>query len=267
MKKTLRIAALFIALTLLTGVFSSIALADGETPVVTSATADPQYTAEADVLKDLGLFQGRNSGYELEKAATRAEAATMLVRLLGLEEEVEAGEYEHPFTDVPAWADNVVGYMYEEGLTKGVSATKFAANSPCEAKMYVTFVLRALGYDEADEDFAYNSAVTDAIFLNVIDGGLALGLLEKTFLRGDMVMISFAALTANVKVEEGEDDMTLLDKLVEEGAVDAEKAEANEDALNDYAEYRENWTPEVDDADDVDDEEDDDDADDEGDDE
>ena len=35
----------------------------------------------ADRLSDLGLFQGTGDGYELDRAPTRAEAATMLVRL------------------------------------------------------------------------------------------------------------------------------------------------------------------------------------------
>lgn len=37
----------------------------------------------ADRLSDLGLFQGTGNGYQLDRAPTRAEAATMLVRLLG----------------------------------------------------------------------------------------------------------------------------------------------------------------------------------------
>ena len=36
----------------------------------------------ADALNKLGLFQGTGNGYELEKSLTRAEAVTMIVRLL-----------------------------------------------------------------------------------------------------------------------------------------------------------------------------------------
>lgn len=43
----------------------------------------------ADRLSDLGLFQGTGNGYQLDRAPTRAEAATMLVRLLGAEAEAE----------------------------------------------------------------------------------------------------------------------------------------------------------------------------------
>ena len=54
----------------------------------------------ADRLSDLGLFQGTGNGYQLDRAPTRAEAATMLVRLLGAEAEAEELDYSAPFTDL-----------------------------------------------------------------------------------------------------------------------------------------------------------------------
>lgn len=54
----------------------------------------------ADQLKDLGLFQGTEDGFELDRAPTRGEAATMLVRLLGKEAEAKELTYEAPFTDL-----------------------------------------------------------------------------------------------------------------------------------------------------------------------
>lgn len=50
---------------------------------------------------------------------TRSEAVTMLVRLLGRENEALSGKWETPFTDVPAWAEPYVGLAYENGLTTG----------------------------------------------------------------------------------------------------------------------------------------------------
>lgn len=49
----------------------------------------------ADRLSDLGLFQGTGDGYELDRAPTRAEAATMLVRLLGAEAEAQELDILH----------------------------------------------------------------------------------------------------------------------------------------------------------------------------
>lgn len=110
-----------------------------------------QYSSEAETLDELGLLLGTTSSsdkYALDRAPTRTEAAVMLLRLMGVYDEAGKGGYSHPFTDVPKWADSYIGYMYENGLTKGVSATKFGADTECTAQMYCIFVLRAMGYND-----------------------------------------------------------------------------------------------------------------------
>ncbi|AIQ58826.1 S-layer homology domain-containing protein [Paenibacillus borealis] len=99
--------------------------------------------------------------------------------------EAREGRYSHPFTDVPAWADAAVAYMYSSNFTQGISRDKFNPGGLCSLQMYATFVLRALGYGN---DFSYQTA---------IDAADELGLLpaitdNNDFLRGDMVSISYA---------------------------------------------------------------------------
>jgi hypothetical protein len=72
----------------------------------------------------------------------------MLIRAMGKESEALGGSWSHPFTDVDSWADKYVGYGYEKGLTKGVSATQFGTGN-ADSDMYLTFMLRALGYDDS----------------------------------------------------------------------------------------------------------------------
>ena len=48
------------------------------------------FESVADQLNTLGVFQGTATGYQLDRAPTRAEAATMLVRLLGKETGMDA---------------------------------------------------------------------------------------------------------------------------------------------------------------------------------
>ena len=105
--------------------------------------------AQAQMLCDLGLFRGTENGFELEKPMTRAEAAAMLTRFLGAEQEALAGEWEHPFTDVPQWAEPYVGWLYESGLTKGVSETVYGAGEDVTCGQYCTFLARA----STDEDY------------------------------------------------------------------------------------------------------------------
>ena len=156
----------------------------------------------AQTLYELGLFKGTgadasgNPEFDLDRAPTRHEAVTMLVRLLGKEAEALAGGWEIPFTDVADWAKPYVGYAYANGLTTGVSETSFGGERPVTAAQYLTFILRALGYDSR-VDFQWDRAweLSDAIGLTAG----AYGAKINTFLRGDAALISERALSARLK--------------------------------------------------------------------
>ncbi len=147
---------------------------------------------------------------------TREQAVTMLVRLLGAEDAAKAGSYETPFTDVAPWAQPYVGYAYANGLTKGTGKTRFGGSDIVTTSQYLTFVLRALGY-ESGTDFQWDSAWTMADAL-----GLDAQALQNTttFLRGDMAEISLAALESKTKGGA----KSLLQSLVDTGAVNASAA-------------------------------------------
>jgi hypothetical protein len=179
-------------------------------------------TSRADTLNQLGLFRGTSTGYELDNKVTRAQAAVMLVRLLGKENEALSGSYTHPFTDVPGWADKYIAYMYAFDLTSGISGKTFDPNGLCNLQMYSTFALRALGYTEGSH-FKYESANDEAAKL----GLLSTISNRDNFLRSDMVNVSYDALTAKVNGS----DITLLAQLVVEGAVDFEVARTVQNSL------------------------------------
>lgn len=173
-------------------------------------------TAEtkADVLNTLGLFKGTENGYELDKPLTRMEALIMLIRLSGKELDAlySMKEYEMPFTDAPDWekADKYLGYAFENGLAKGISDTEFDPETRASAQMYMTFLLRALGYTDTEE-----AAVWDNWEKLATDAGLFADSFDReNFLRGDAVLASRAALDA--KTADG--TQTLLEKLQKEEA-------------------------------------------------
>jgi len=174
------------------------------------------FTHCADTLHDLGLFQGTATGYDLDRAPTRAEAATMLVRLLGKENEAKTLTYSAPFTDVPAWAQPYVQYLYSNGLTTGKTATTFGPADKCTAQQYSTFLLRALGYNEKDGDFTYAKAIDFATQKGVAD---YINCNQTNFLRDDVAAMSYTALATAPK--SGEAD--LLTKLVKDGAIASDK--------------------------------------------
>ena len=65
-----------------------------------SASAS-SFDRAAEELSAIGIFKGTASGFQLDQVPTRAQAAIMLVRLYGAEEEAkaayDAGELTHPF--------------------------------------------------------------------------------------------------------------------------------------------------------------------------
>ncbi len=173
--------------------------------MTTAAAAYSQADAQtkADALATLNLYQPDT----LSKSLTRLEALTLALRLVGRENEALWGEKtKHPFTDLPKSGDavSIVGYAYETGLTNGTSATTFEPNEKADAQMFVTFLLRALGYTGSDVWSDWKNAAAKA--------GLKLdGVSSDSFLLGDAVVLSYAALDA--KLAGGKQSLT--DLLVE----------------------------------------------------
>jgi|GEM_PF-2077262 len=161
-----------------------------------AAASAPYYTDKAVLLQSFGLFQGTDKGFELTEKTTRVQAVVQLCRLLGKEKEALSGRYSHPFTDVPAWASGYVAYAYRFNLTKGLSEREFGANTLCDARMFVTLLLRTIGYSDsgASPDFSYTSAIRFAGEAGLISDNYVFHLYEQPFLRDDMVMLSYQGL-------------------------------------------------------------------------
>jgi len=158
-------------------------------------TLAANYTIVADTLYSLGLFKGTDNGYQLDRAPTRAEASVMLVRFLGQEQSALSNTaYSAPYNDVPNWAKPYVQYLYDNKLTKGVNDTLFGSQSSCSAQMYLTFILRSLGYVDGI-DFNYSEAIDFSLDIGLTDDYI----LQGEFTRGSMTAISLLALTVAPK--------------------------------------------------------------------
>lgn len=194
-------------------------------PAVGANEAAATAQAAAEKLYALGLFTGTGTGadgapkFDLDRAPTRQEAVTMLVRMLGKEAEAKAGSWQTPFTDVDRWAEPYVGYAYENGLTNGTGADTFGGSQPVNATQYLTFVLRALGYS-SKTDFAWDAAWEKSDALGITKGEYS-SENNAGFTRGDVAVISLAALRTAHK----NDETTLMETLVDGGVVDEAAAE------------------------------------------
>ncbi|WP_298035521.1 S-layer homology domain-containing protein [uncultured Dysosmobacter sp.] len=183
--------------------------------------ADGEDAADAaDTLHDLGLFLGSGTAddgtpiFNLDQQATRIEALVMLIRLLGREKEALSCNYEHPFTDVPEWANGYVALANHDHIANGKPDNKFAPNDNITPKEFLTFVLRALGYSdnaEGEVDFTFQDSEDFAVEVGLVPEASDTDIV----LRGDLAEISLTALSLETKGT----DTTLIQSLVGSGAV------------------------------------------------
>ena len=199
--------------------------------MLTASAFAANYTNCADSLHEMGLFQGTQNGYDLDRTPTRAEASVMLVRLLGKEAEAKALTYTAPFTDLKGWEKPYVQYLYSNGLANGTNRTTFHPTGKCTAQMYAVFLLRALGYSDT-ADFSYANAIETAREQGIYDTGI---INVQNFLRDDAAAASYTALSVSPKNSEG----TLLDQLVSENAITEANAKSYQNLFSTYAQYRE----------------------------
>ena len=180
--------------------------------------ATDEATAAANALYELGLFKGIGANadgspdFDLDSVPTRHQAITMLVRLLGKEDEAQSKEWNTSFTDVVDWAKPYVGYAYANGLANGRSNTVYGGEEFVTPSEYITFVLRALGYDSSS-DFQWNKAWELSDELGFTDGRYNAN--TTGFTRGDMAIIACNALSVKLKGT----NTTLLEDLTASGVV------------------------------------------------
>ncbi len=190
-----RLISIFLVICVSVSVFSVPALAGS---LDASAAAYDLYS--------LGLFKGTDAGFELSRTPTRLEALIMAIRVLGKEKTALNGDWDCPFTDVPLWAEDYVGYGWQKGLTNGCSATVFGSGDEISGAAFVSLMLRALGYSDKKGDFSWTSPWALAEAAGISDGRYN----DSTRItRGDVAIICDFALDVIPK----NGDITLREQL------------------------------------------------------
>jgi len=191
MKKTL---AILLALAL---VFSSI----------TVAFAEETLPADAKSAKELGMLVGDANGVTnayLQTAPTRIQAAIMVLRLKGLEDEAKAFTGTDNFADAntAAWAAPIMAYL-KANPTVGFAGTGngFEPNKTIDVKSYYKVMLETLGYKQNTSE-----VIGDFTFANVLEFAASKGLKNvatvTNFTVADLATATIEALKANVKGSE-----------------------------------------------------------------
>ncbi len=174
---------------------------------------------QAEILNQLGLFQGTEKGYELEKPVTRAEAITMVLRMIGEEKDATASNNHRNFSDVPSshWAYANIGYAADHGYINGTSETTFDPGRTVTGREFVKMLLSSFGYQGITIKDAYEAGIKYALLVNNYTKP-AVSTEGYSLLRNDVVNICYSALL--VKTAEGK---LLKDILIEKGIVDEQQ--------------------------------------------
>ncbi len=176
-------------------------------------------------LYDLGLFRGSGDSFsaesvDLDSNATRAQIAITVTRMLGKEQKAIYQKNAHPFNDVPSWASDHIGYLYENYLVNGTGDTTFGSNDVASVQQFATMLLRVLGYsDEDGKDFTYATAKDFALRTGLIDKEASI---KNQLRRGDMVKMCYTALNLPIK----DSFRTLGVKLMRERVFDEKTAQS-----------------------------------------
>lgn len=165
-KKTISIILSAAILTLL---FTGIASAE-----TNPAAAPADINTIAKALNRLNILQGDNGDYKLGNMISRAEAATLIIRMLGKEDYVRQNEAQLKYVkyaDVTAniWYAPYVGYCTLNNIMGGYPDGRFAPTEFTTEKQFLKMALCALGY-EYNTDFDWSNVYQKAYAEGIVTG-------------------------------------------------------------------------------------------------
>ncbi len=158
-----------------------------------------QQEVAGNYLRDLGLYQGYDDGtLGLERPITRAEFATLVVRMIG-EEAVSKKQVDTVFKDVKAkhWGSGYINTAVKHKLVEGYSDQTFKPEGKITYAEALTMMIRLLGYEATAKGEWPQSHIAVADGLGITKG---LGYKADHIVnRGDVAVIIKQSLGVEMK--------------------------------------------------------------------
>ncbi|WP_372637504.1 plastocyanin/azurin family copper-binding protein [Cohnella sp.] len=213
---------LSIALTLGLTAVPLAAFAEGGQPSTAAETPAVQTATAAEAVAELGILKGDGKGVTeayLEQTTTRLQAAILMLRLLGKEQEALGFQGTASFADADKAGKAsrpILAYLKSnpEFGWGGTGTGKFEPTAPVTAQQLYKVMLESLGY-RSGTDFAYNDTLSFAA-----DQGLFRASGAAPFTNRDLAVALTETLRATPKGASG----ILLHDLVEKKVVSADHA-------------------------------------------
>ncbi len=196
-----------------------------EAAVVTAYTLSEVEEA-AGRLNQIDILRGDGTSFDLDGQLTRAQGATFIVRLLGMDEEVSNNKIDYVamnFSDVFGndWYSAYVGYCVQEGIINGYSDGTFRPNDTLNEQAFIKMVLGAMGY-EYGVDFTWNGTFAFAYEKGLVmdDKYAAMTGSAGDYTRGQVVELLDHIISQPMK--DGNNKM--VDLLINQGLLTREEA-------------------------------------------
>lgn len=189
-------------------------------------------TTDAKSLYDLGLYKGLSETEyqpDLDSTLNRQTAATMLLRMFGLEDDALAMDEKEAqdilakkFKDadtVAAWAAKQLAYAVDAGIFAGFPDGTVQPNGLVTGKQFCTLVLKSLGYN----DFTFDGSVDKFASVAGLDATEKAAFGSNSAIKKG-ILCSIARKALDAKFEGS--DVTLGQQLIKDGVIDAAKAQS-----------------------------------------
>ena len=165
----------------------------------------------------MDFFKGSAYGFNLNGTTTKAEAAAMVVRLFGGEDDALSGAYHHPYKDVNDWSSDYIGYLYENGVLEDTADGYYHPNEDIDTAAFLEMVLHALGYVESGQKLTEDQLFATAISCGLMSESEVQSMKADSFTRGTLVLIADDALNTKLSGT----DYTLFQFLDSMGEIDS----------------------------------------------
>ena len=197
MKNLSKVLAVVLALAMALSMVSFAAYTDVE------AGADCEEAVT--VLSALEILKGYEDGsFKPDATITRAEFATVVIRLLGLADTATGGATI--FTDVAAdhWANGYIALAAQQGIVNGYGDGRFGPEDPVKYQEAIKMVVAALGYTPmADANGGYPGGYQVVASQKGILAGISGAKANEPATRGVVAQLGYNSLTVPLMEQTG----------------------------------------------------------------
>jgi len=188
---------------------------------------DADHVDAIEVLSAVGVIVGDNGNFRPDDSVSRNEMAVIMAKLILGTYEADSYVGNHPFTDVPSWADRYVAACYNSGIIAGRTETTYDGNATVTAVEAAAMMLRALGYEDLSKGAAQwdQPVAAKANQINLFEG--MSGASNAAMNRNSVAQLALNTLQATMVTTEKEGDIEIPGTIVIPGKITYTEVQSN----------------------------------------